>query len=174
MIDKFHQISIRGRYLYCYLCLRNVIISESFEEIPEFLNVILKNYTATSRLDTWQDSIDEVLPSVILNQENGINHYKLISYEQVLDLRRYYSKNELVTDVIENLIWLGISTLYVGFNSNTTFGYVKDVIGLMNAHKIDLPDFSIISSFSVNERGGWGNLVDIDDFLLGLISNNQA
>ena len=166
MIDKFHQISIRGRYLYCYLCLRNVIISKSLEEIPEFLSVILKNYTATSRLDTWQDSIDEVRPSIILNKENDPKHYTLISYEQVLDLRRYYSKNELVKDVIENLIWLGISTLYVGFNSNTTFEYVEDVIGLMNAYKIDLPNFSIISSYSVNERGGWGNFIDIDALLL--------
>lgn len=166
MIDEFHQISIRGRYIYCYLCLKNVIISEGLEDVPEFLNIILKNYSATSRLDDWQGEVEEALPSVILNKENDLNYYKVISYEQALDLRVYYLKNQQVADIIENLIWLGMSNLYGGFDSNITFEYVKDVIGVMNDNKIQLPDFSIISSCSVNERGGWGSRIDIDDFLM--------
>jgi len=165
MIEKFHQISITGRYIYCYLCLRNVIVIKSSESIPEFLDVVLKSYTNASRLDIWQNSTDEVLPSVILDQKNEANRFKVISYEQVLILRYYYSQNELVAKVIENLIWLGMSNLYGGFDSNITIEYVKDIIGLMNDNKIKLPDFAIINSCSVNERRGWGDLIDLNIFL---------
>ncbi|NCD71133.1 hypothetical protein [Mucilaginibacter agri] len=165
MINQFHQISINGRYIYCYLCLRNAIISKRLEDIPKFLKVILEKFTATSRLDEWQDGADDIMPSLILDDEDGIKHYKVISNEQALELQHYYLKDKLVSDIIECLIWLGVSNLYGGFASKITFEEVKNVIELMSYNKIELPDFSIISSCSVNENGGWGNRVDMDTFL---------
>ena len=167
MTNDFHQISIRGRYIYCYLCLRSVIISKGLEDIPEFLNVILKTFTISSKLDDWQDVADDVMPSRLLEQENDVEHYKVISYQQVLSLRSYYLNNKLATEVIENLIWLGITNLYVGFNSSYTFECVKNIIEILNNNNVELPKFSIIKSCLVTEKGGWGNNVDMDDFLVG-------
>jgi hypothetical protein len=163
-MGDFHQISIRGRYVYCYLCLKNTINNKSLEDIPEFLDVILRTFTMSSRLDDWQGEVDEVMTSIILDVQNAESYYKLISNQQVLELRKYYLKNMLVADMIENLIWLGISNLYGGFNSSNTFQYVKKTMNLMNDNRIELPDFSVISSCSVNDRGGWGNPVSMDFF----------
>jgi len=163
-MEDFHKISIRGRYIYCYLCLRNIINIKGLEDIPEFVNTILRSFTSSSRLDEWQSEVDEVMPSIVLDEKNDETYYKLISYEQILGLRRYYLENKLVADTIENLIWLGISNLYGGFKSSDTFQYVKKTINLVNDNRIELPDFSVISSCSVNDRGGWGNPVSIDIF----------
>ncbi|RFZ95135.1 hypothetical protein D0C36_06300 [Mucilaginibacter conchicola] len=166
MIDKFHQISINGRYIYCYLCLRKTVESRSLPDIPKVLDFILKDFTNSSRLDVWQDSANEVLPSWILDQEKNADNYKAISYEHALVLRRYYSESQLLTDVIENLIWLGMSNLYGRFDSKITFEYVKDIIELMTANNIQLPEFSVVSSHSVDENRGWGNPVNMGDLLL--------
>jgi len=164
-MEDFHQISITGRYIYCYLCLRNAVKSKGQENIPGFLDAILKTFTSSSRLDDWQGEVDEVRPSIVLNKEKDRNYYKLHSYEQVSELRYYYLKNTLVADIVENLIWLGISQLYVGFNSDSSFDYVQDIIDLLKDNKIELPNFSIISDCSVNVANGWGNSIDMDVFL---------
>jgi len=166
MLDQFNQISIRGRYIYCYVCLRNVIASKHFDNIPDFLDIILKLFTLSSELDVWQDSADEVLPSVILDSKNEISRFKVIPHEQILALKVYYLQNELVANMIEHLIWLGMSNLYGGFNSAFTLDYVKDVIDLMHSNKVELPNFLIVNSCSVNELGGWGNRVELDSFLV--------
>jgi len=164
-MEDFHQISITGRYIYCYLCLRNAAKSKGLENIPGFLDAILKTFTSSSRLDDWQSEVDEVRPSIVLDKEKDRNYYKLNSYEQVSELRNYYLKNTLVADIVENLIWLGISQLYVGFNSDSSFEYVQDIIDLLKDNKVELPNFSIISNCSVNVSNGWGNSVDMDIFL---------
>jgi len=166
MLNEFHRISINGRYIYCYLCLNNAIVAKNLEDIPEFLDTILKTFPASSRLDDWQSEADEVMPSRLFEPQIDKTHYNAISQEQILTLKEYYQKNELAAILVETLLWLGISNLYGGFNSNITFKELESVIETMNDNKITLPDFSIVSSLSVDENSGWGNRVNMNDFLI--------
>ncbi|WP_208094580.1 hypothetical protein [Mucilaginibacter agri] len=135
------------------------------EDIPVFLDNLLKEFTNSSKLQDWQDGADDIMPSRLFEEENDVNHYKVISRAQALNLKHYYLKNELAAEIIEILTWVGISDLYVAFNSKKTFDCVMEVIEILNSNGVELPDFSIVSSCSINENGGWGNRVDMDTFL---------
>lgn len=165
-ITRFHDISISGRYIYGYLCLREVINEKRLENLPPALDDIICEFVSSNRLDLWQSRADEVLPSVILNEKNDESYYEYISYAIVLPLREYYkSQPSIVNDLIEKIIDLGLSNLYCGFDTNFSLPYIEQIVKLMNEHSIELPDFGKVASCSVKERHGWGELTNMSNFL---------
>ncbi len=144
----------------------NVISSKKAEQLPDELNDIISSFLPTDRLDLWQNKADEVLPPVVLNSDNKQEFYKFVSNESIIHIREYYkSQPAIILDVIENIIWLGLSNLYCGFNSNHTIEYIKDIIELMIKEGVDLPAFDKVKMLSVSERRGWGEYTEIQKYL---------
>lgn len=165
-IKKFHQISIKGRFIYGYLCLRNTIDEMKAQNLPYQLDEILCEFVSSNRLDLWQDRADKVLPSIILDESNDEKYFESITHEIVLILRKYYqSQPPILNELIEELIDLGLANLYCGFDTDISFPYIEQIIKLMIEHNIELPDFQIVETCSVKERHGWGEYANMIDFL---------
>lgn len=165
-LNKFHTLSIRGRYIYGYLCLQNVIELKHLDEVPEELDNVIREFLPTDRLDLWHEKAEELLPSVILNNENAREFYEYNSYDSVLKLKQYYEvQPQIICDIVEELIWLGISNLYGGFDTDISFGHLKVIIDLLVKCQIDLPDFNIVKTCSVVERNGWGDRTSMSNFV---------
>jgi hypothetical protein len=166
LINKFHDISINGRFIYGYLCLRKAIDKTGAEHLPDILLEMIYEFVSSNNLDSWQQRADEVLPSTVMDEINGEDYYKFLNMETVIVYRKYY-KNQpiLIKELIEELLTLGMANLYCGFDSNITYPHVEEIIKLMEDHKIQLPEFSIIEHCSVGERHGWGEGVNMSDFI---------
>jgi hypothetical protein len=165
-IQKFHLVTIRGRYIYGYLCLLEVIEKESHVNIPEQLNEILTEFVSSDQLDLWHNRSGEALPSIILDEKIGPESYRYLSNETVELFRNYYlSSPEIVREVIESLMWLGISNLYSKFMSSLSLEYLGDIIEVLEHNKVELPNFSKVEHCLIKENDGWGAKGDLSTFL---------
>ncbi len=155
----FENISINGRYIYAYLCLRNSINTLSLnKEIPCLLNSVLVEFVESKRLDLWQEKVDEVMPSYILDKKHNKDAYEFIDYEQIIQIREYYLEQpQIIIDIYENIFWLGVSNLYGGFDTKITMPYLKGIISDLISFKINLPDMNIVKDCSILDHHGWGN-----------------
>lgn len=166
-IELFHSVSIKGRYFYGYCCLLNTIQKYKLEQIYKPLDTILQNFVETDQLDDWQERVDEFMPSRILEVDFPLSHC-VASMDKISNgLIKYYSEQPFVVlNIIEELIWLGISNLYGGFDSKHTFPYIIQIVKYLEEENIDLPNESILSRFPVSEDRGWGQRIDIHSVLI--------
>ena len=87
LISYFDNISINGRYVYSYLCLRSAINESGLtEEIPEFLNNVLNEFVESDRLDLWQEKVDELLPSYILDTNHNEESFEFVDYHIIIQI----------------------------------------------------------------------------------------
>jgi len=166
-IELLHSVSIRGRYFYGYCCLLNTIQKYKLEPIYKPLDIILKSFVETDQLDDWQGRVDEFMPSRILEVDFPLIHCVASTDKKSNGLIKYYSEQPFVVlNIIEELIWLGISNLYGGFDSKHTFPYIKQIVKYLEEENIDLPNEGILKIFPVSEDRGWGERIDIDSLLI--------
>lgn len=152
-IDRFEFISINGRYIYGYLCLLNVIEHRKYSSLPVELDELYNGFLYSDKLNEWHSKVELILPSFILGTNEEIAEY--ISIDTVRRIKEYYEKQSLFfVEMIENLFWLGISNLYVGFNSENSLEYLDLIIISMNNHKIPLPDFEKIRHCLITDQEG--------------------
>ncbi|WP_423735444.1 hypothetical protein [Chitinophaga caseinilytica] len=165
-MEKFHSLSITGRYIYGYLCLMHVIEHGNVMPLPESLGIVLKEFVESEKLDKWQDEAESYLPSNILEERIDIKPFKSILKERREELALYYlSQKEPFTKVLEALIWLGISNLYVGFDTSITFTYIETIVRLLLDYGIALPDFEKVETCHVTQKGGWGEITKLSLFV---------
>jgi hypothetical protein len=165
-MEKFHSLSITGRYIYGYLCLRNLIEQRNLNPLPDSLEAVLKEFVESEALDNWQSAAEDFLPSYILDDEIDIGSFNQISKDTRNEMALYYlSQQAPFKEVVEALIWLGISNLYIGFESNITFPYIEEIILLLLKDGITLPDFKNVEACNVSQRGGWGDITKMSLFL---------
>ena len=167
LISYFDNISINGRYVYSYLCLRSAINESGLtEEIPEFLNNVLNEFVESDRLDLWQEKVDELLPSYILDTNHNEESFEFVDYHIIIQIREYYQKHQqIIIDIFENIFNMGLANLYGGFNSNITMPYLIDIISDLNLFKIKLPVLKTVKDCSVDEHHGWGVRTKISNFI---------
>jgi hypothetical protein len=165
-LNKFHNISISGRFIYGYLCLKKAIKETGAGHLPDVLLELIYEFVSSNSLDSWQQRADEILPSTVLEELNGENYFTFLNTETVLVFRKYYNTvPAIIRDLIEELLLLGMANLYCGYNSNITYQHVGEIITLMKDNKIELPEFSIVEHCSAEERHGWGERVNMSDFI---------
>jgi hypothetical protein len=159
--EIFHTVSISGRYVYGYLCLRAVITQQGLEQMPDLLDRFLKIFIETNRKDLWDEQARQFLPSFVLTDDNGIPFsFDDDEEEEKLPIAYYYhSLTPLFRDVLEELIELGRVNLYGSFESNITFYHINNIVTLLQENNIDLPDIKIVDRFPVSEFDGWGNAI---------------
>lgn len=128
------------------------------------LNELFKEFISSDRLDIWHTKVEDILPSFILDVEVINNEY--FPANIIEEIKCYYKKQPpFIVDIIENLFWLGISNLYSGYDSENSLKYLGLILEKMDEQSFALPDFEIIRGCSVNERHGWGELDDLNNYL---------
>lgn len=167
MENNFESISITGRYIYGYLCLINFLKDTNDIYLPSELDMLIKEFVESETLDEWQEKIEETLPSFIFENDYESGYYEFIDEDFYILLKEYYSTiNPSSSMIIENLILLGFSNLYGGFDSSISMKYLKNIINILILNNSQLPNVKIIERCSVKQRNGWGETVKMDDFLL--------
>ena len=165
-INKFHSISITGRYIYGYLCLLQVIKAKQLKPLPIELEKIIIQFVSTNSFDLWQEEVDLFIPSRVIDENNDLSANDILPEEIKLNLKKYYlSQPKILIDIIESVIWLGMSNLYGEFKSEITLPYITDIIKLLINENIELPDFNLINKCSISQRKGWGDITVMDNFL---------
>lgn len=165
-ISDFENISIRGRYIYGYLCLIRYISEKKFQTLPNKLLNDIEDFVSSGQLDSWHESIEEVLPTIILNNTYESGYYEIIEYNYYIELLEYYTSlnNECLT-LIDNLLYIGINNLYGQFKSELTLNYLEDIIIIMKKNQIELPQVNHIFSLTIDQKNGWGNRVKMKDYI---------
>jgi hypothetical protein len=162
-INKFSSISIRGRFIYGYLCLINLIEYKKLISPPPELNELFQEFVYSDKLDEWHTKVEDILPSFILDIDEVKNEY--FSIDIVYRIKEYYKQHpSFLVDMIEDLFWLGISNLYVAYSSENSLKYLKLLLEKMNKQYAPLPDFKKIEKCSITQRNGWGEYDDLKNY----------
>lgn len=166
MKEDFESISITGRYIYGYLCLIIYLKEKSDIFLPSKLNVLIKEFVKKNDLEKWHEKAEEILPSFIFENEFKTGCYEFIDDEFYFELKRYYSSIDANSlGLIENLLLLGSSNLYGAFESDITMKYLLNIIEIIKNNKYNLPDINVVLGCLVTQKGGWGDIVKMEDFI---------
>lgn len=77
----------------------------------------------------------------------------------------YSSQPKIITEILEDLFWIGMSNLYGGFDSNISFPYIESIVLLMGENNIPYPDIDILTRFPSSDMGGWGERTSISNII---------
>lgn len=162
--NDFELISINGRFVYSYLCLDNAIKHNGHSILPIELYKLLAEFLSSKKLDEWHSRVEDILPSFVVDMEEVKS--KALPTNVVKTIKEYYAKERpFIVDIIEDLLWLAVSNLSVGFDSDHSLKYLRLILAKMKEHSIPLPDFSKIEHCSISQNGGWGNDDDLTNYV---------
>lgn len=164
IITDFQRISITGRYIYAYLCIKRAIAHEKIPALPIVLDDLLRLYVFSNQLDDWQAEAQEMMPGFILDEQIGLADYKMISVDIISELKLYYTRSVLINEIIENTYWVGISNLYGKFKSEISMPYLINILSLMTDNNIALPSFEKVKDCPIEESGSWGALTEMENY----------
>jgi hypothetical protein len=159
-INNFNSISIRGRYIYGYLCLLESISNKKLEPLPNELRGLIYEFVSSNQLDIWHSKIEVIMPSSILEArsiENDLSVSNIIAY--------YKKQPNFFNILLEELFWIGISNLYGKFDNKISLQYLSAIFDILKQENIPLPDYKIVERCSVTQDRGWGIKTDMENFL---------
>lgn len=163
-VNHFSSISIRGRFTYGCLCLYRLIYFQRIPKLPVELDILLHEFISTEQLDDWQHKVNDILPSFILETDEIENEY--FTNEVIVKVKKYYlNQPDFFVEFLENLFFVGLSNLYIEFNSEYSLSYLKLLLQTMEKYAVPLPDSNLISNCSIEQHHGWGNQDHLDYFL---------
>lgn len=164
--DMFEPISINGRFIYGYLCVRNAIAAKGLSLLPSTLDQLFHDFVLLTSLDEWQSKVDEILPSYLLDDERvkQMGYFEAAETEKI---RTYYiNQPAFLTELIDELLWIGLANLYGGYNSKFTMGYLKRILLIMTNNSIPLPYFDLIKHCLVSKDKGWGEKDNLQHYYI--------
>lgn len=163
-IDKFELISIRGRFIYGFLCMMNEITYNNSDKLPIELDSLFHEFVSSDKLDDWHSKVEDVIPSYIYDKAEDKSDF--FSSQSIQEIKNFYaSQPSYIVETIDDLIWLGVSNLYSGFNSEKSLKCLKSILEKMYKYAVPLPSFEIVKDCSVSQRHGWGNSDDLNRFI---------
>jgi hypothetical protein len=159
-INRFNSISIRGRYIYGYLCLLEALNNKQLEPLPVELRNLIYEFVSSNQLDIWHSKVEVIVPSYILDTID-IEEDFLMS-----NIFLYYKKQpEFFNIILEELFWIGISNLYGSFDNEISLQYLSTIFDILKKENIHFPNFEIVEHCSVLQDRGWGFKTDMENFL---------
>lgn len=160
----FEEITIRGRFIYGYLCLAGLIKEKNFDKLPLELDYVLHEFVSSDNLGIWQGKADDLMPSYIL--EEGQDRTSTFFKDPEIDRVRVFYQDQpaYLIEMIEDLMWIGISNLYVGYDSAESLQYLERIIQRMRDQSVLLPEFKIVENCTVTQKDKWGKQDDLTKY----------
>lgn len=159
-INSFNAISIRGRYIYGYLCLLELINNKKIEPLPIELKNLIYEFVSSNQLDIWHSKVEVIVPSFILGTTD------IEEDLSVSNITSYYKKQpDFFNVVLEELFWIGISNLYGSFDNKISLQYLSTIFDILKKENISLPNYKIVEQCSVTQDRGWGFNTEMEKFL---------
>lgn len=149
----FEPISIIGRFAFGVTCLERIceewqIKSQQMNELID----ILWTFTSTKNVsDWWEFQVSEIRDIADNTNETPAKFgFEFLPKD----------KQETLTEIIEEVIWIGAENLYGGFKSEFTMVHTLRVASLLNKNNVELPDLKPFQKSKVTKYQGWGFAVD--------------
>ncbi|MEQ7052830.1 hypothetical protein ABN764_19495 [Paenibacillaceae sp. P-4] len=161
-MEKFKQISLRGRVAYGVSCFENVLLALKYN-LNDWKIVLnyLWEFTNSSNLEECNTIANELIPENLLEFKTYEKHeFERLSKEEFLHLYKLYQDiDESINSLLYSIHELGASHAY-----GTVSGYGKSslkslerLIILMSDHKYPLPSVEKFLIFPINKNNGCGN-----------------
>lgn len=171
LLERLKLVSIRGRMAFGTRCLEIALARYGYEE--PVLRILLKRLyefvESEQKLNSWDRRITDVAPMSILDEhpDNYLDEYETITEEQALALKGVYqSMAHEVIDLIDSVIYIGLSNLYGGVDeySPSSLSKVARVISTMSSLDLPVPDVSPYMMSPFTELGGWGKRRSMSEY----------
>lgn len=164
-MNEFSNITIYGKFIYAYLCMETLIKHKKLSEVPPEIYDLCNEFLMSEMLDMWQSKAEEILPSYIIDVDIvKSGHY---SKNTIAKIKKYYiSQPQLVSDILEDLLWIGISNIYVAYNPENSLKYLRKVINALKDKSIPLPPLRVIENCTVEGSNFWGKPDNLKNYLL--------
>ena len=152
------NISIRGRMAYALLCIETTLNQWNIASV-NIRSILAKfwEFTSSPELDVWDTEAQRAQPFLYAFYED------FLSKKQWREMAEFLSISELTESQQEalgrELVCLhGLSAnLFSGYESELTAEPLLEIINIMLASELTLPDRSRVSLSPVDEEGGWGD-----------------
>lgn len=164
-LEKFKNISFRGRVAYGISCFENALITLKYD-----LNdwkIILKylwDFTSIQYLDDWNDIVVELIPENLLEFKTyEEEEFERLSKDEFIYLYNLYQNVDESIDILLRAIYeLGISHAYTVIEGygESSLRSLERIISFMIENKYPLPSIDSFLSSSIKENRGWGNKFD--------------
>lgn len=151
----FEPISITGRFAFGVTCLER--LCEEWQVKNQKMNELIElmwTFTSSDDLSVWDRHIYEVLPDYKYEVPTKLGYEFL-----------HKDRKKILTDVILEVVEIGMANSYGGFESEYTMRPTIKVANLLEANNIELPDLNPFKKSKVTEFHGWGNRVDKNFFI---------
>ena len=159
-LNQISVLSIRARVAFSALCLENSILYKKYN-IEDYSIVLsaLWEYTSIEYIDDWQDIFVDVIPSVI----EGANNYEdddffMLNRRDFFYLKSLYKESDqVILYIIEKTFYVGTIDLYGAIENNSpeSLSIVSDIIDLLVANNVPLPNLEPLLKFTLGPNG-WG------------------
>ena len=159
-LNQISVLSIRARVAFSALCLENSILYKKYN-IEDYSIVLsaLWEYTSIEYIDDWQDIFVDVIPSVI----EGANNYEdddffMLNRRYFFYLKSLYKESDqVILYIIEKTFYVGTIDLYGAIENNSpeSLSIVSDIIDLLVANNVPLPNLEPLLKFTLGPNG-WG------------------
>lgn len=159
---KLDNLSIRARVAFGIKCLEQLIEKESNTNFnwDEILLSKLWEYTHTSDLGQWHYLISEFTPfSVLEDIPFEEKECEYIQKSEHNELQRMYQKSSAQLQRCVNLIFeIGTLDLYSSIvdKSPRTLLMIQEIIQIMEANSLKLPNIEKYMDYTINDQQGWG------------------
>ena len=159
IITKFKNVSVRGRYAYAIFCLEAYFKQKKYDTIPT--NLILNTlWTAVEKegyLDDFNIILETIPESIIEDKILDFPDFETPKKDCLLLYDFYKGKEEELNDVIESIIEIYRISLHTVVLDDYTLETLSSVFHFMDKHKVPLPCYDKILTYSIEEKGGWGH-----------------
>jgi hypothetical protein len=158
-MDKFKEVSIRGRAAYAILCLEKVITHFGLDKY-DWSFILHQLWSITkSKLGSWHYPLAECTGRSIINDEEYLDDLEFLTKERFWELNTLYKKsNSIILRIIDLIFEISTRDLYSSIvnASPDTLIYLREIIDLMEQNNISLPDVNLFKKFPFTENEGWG------------------
>ncbi|MEN0048749.1 MAG: hypothetical protein AAF806_16930 [Bacteroidota bacterium] len=163
IVERLKKISITGRMALGIRCLETNLQDLGLLDYPEVQRMLSDfwEYTSSNNLVEWEEKILEYEPWFLFAnvERTGFKGFKHLSNDEakkIYDVIKRFERrlSEIITEVIE----IGISNLYSGVRkySECSLRATMNVMEMLEAMKIPLPNLEIFEKSKFSEHHGWG------------------
>lgn len=164
-MEKFKNISFRGRVAYGISCFENSLIALKYDlnDWKIILNYLWE-FTSIQYLDDWNDIVVELIPENLLEFKTyEEEEFERLSKDEFVFLYKIYQNvDESIEILLRGIYELGISHAYTVIEGygESSLKSLERIIKFMIEKKFPLPSIDPFLSFTIEENRGWGNKFD--------------
>ena len=162
---SFDNISIRGRVAYVIMCFEKyVTLKYPKTDWTRVDDMMWKICDDSDYIDISTYKYMEIIPEYLYEFDDYIKaDFDYLSEEDFIYYRSVIPKDDNDLNVLMHAIYdIAIEYAYVALDKNApeTRKYIDDVLHIMTDNQITKPDIQLVSKYTFDKAGGWGNVFD--------------